>query len=100
MGTKSGACTVRSYRYLTMTIGDLGADVIKVERPEGDDTRHWGPPHPGEESTYFLSVNRNKRSIIIDLATEAGREEVCRLAREADVVVENFRPGVADRLDD
>lgn len=84
--------------YLTMLLGDLGAEVIKVERPEGDDTRGWGPPHFEGEATYFLAVNRNKRTLIADLAVERDRENVLRLAQQADVVVENFRPGVADRL--
>jgi len=82
-----------------MLLGDLGADVIKVERPQGgDDTRQWGPPFVGGESAYFLSVNRNKRSIAVDLTHPAGRQVVHRLAAVSDVVVENFRPGVADRL--
>ncbi|WP_338748701.1 CaiB/BaiF CoA transferase family protein [Janibacter alittae] len=84
--------------YLTMMLGDLGADVIKVERPEGDDTRGWGPPHFEGEATYFLAVNRNKRTLVADLRRERDREAVLRLAGRADVVVENFRPGVADRL--
>lgn len=84
--------------YLTMLLGDLGADVIKVERPEGDDTRGWGPPHFEGEATYFLSVNRNKRTLVADLRQEADLQGVLDLARTADIVVENFRPGVADRL--
>jgi crotonobetainyl-CoA:carnitine CoA-transferase CaiB-like acyl-CoA transferase len=84
----------------TMVLADLGAEVTKVERPSGgDETRAWGPPHDDSgESTYFQSVNRNKRSLVLDLATEAGRAEARRLAGEADVVVENFRPGVMERL--
>lgn len=89
--------------YLTMVLGDLGAEVVKVERPgKGDDTRSWGPPFVGpdsqQESTYFLSVNRNKRSIVVDLADPAERQLVEGLVRWADVLVENFRPGVMDRL--
>lgn len=84
--------------YLTMLLGDLGADVIKVERPEGDDTRGWGPPHFEGEATYFLAVNRNKRTVVADLGQQRDREAVLRLAQQADVVVENFRPGVAERL--
>lgn len=86
--------------FCTMNLGDLGARVIKVEEPGvGDETRQWGPPFTAEgESTYFLSMNRNKESVAIDLKSDAGRDEVRRLAREADVVVENFRTGVADRL--
>jgi crotonobetainyl-CoA:carnitine CoA-transferase CaiB-like acyl-CoA transferase len=85
--------------YATMTLADFGADVIKVEPPAGDDTRHWKPPvDAAGEATYFGSVNRNKRSVALDLATEAGLAEARRLAASADVVVENFRPGVMDRF--
>ncbi len=84
--------------YCTMILGDMGAEVIKVERPgPGDDLRHWGPPFmPDGESTYFLGVNRNKRSIVLDLKTEAGRNVARRLACKSDVVVENFLPGVME----
>ena len=89
--------------YATMILGDLGAEVIKVEQPEsGDDTRMWGPPFiatgEGRESTYFLSANRNKRSITIDMKDPLELDLIERLVRWADVVVENFRPGVMDRL--
>jgi len=85
--------------YCTMLLADLGADVIKVERPgEGDETRTWGPPYVGGESAYFLSINRGKRSVALDLARPEAQEALGRLARSAQVVVENFRPGVADRL--
>jgi crotonobetainyl-CoA:carnitine CoA-transferase CaiB-like acyl-CoA transferase len=90
--------------YAAMLLGDLGAEVIKVERPgTGDDTRHWGPPFVqaaggGAESTYFLSVNRGKRSVAIDLKDPDEREFVLALVRWADILVENFRPGVMDRL--
>lgn len=89
--------------YATMILGDLGAEVIKVEQPKsGDDTRMWGPPFiatsDGRESTYFLSANRNKRSITIDMKDPLERDLIERLVRWADVVVENFRPGVMDRL--
>jgi crotonobetainyl-CoA:carnitine CoA-transferase CaiB-like acyl-CoA transferase len=86
--------------FCTMQLGDLGADVIKVERPgEGDQTRGWHPPTYGKsgESTYYLSVNRNKRSVTLDLGTEGGQEVFRRLAREADVLVENFRVGTLER---
>ncbi|MET7394642.1 CoA transferase [Dactylosporangium sp. NPDC005572] len=84
----------------TMTLGDLGADVVKVERPgPGDDTRTWGPPYaPTGESTYFLSVNRNKRGLTLDLASPAGRDAALDLARRADVLVENFAPGTMERF--
>ncbi len=85
--------------YATMALGELGADVIKVERrPDGDETRQWGPPFVGGESAYFLGVNRNKRSIALDLRTPDDQELVRTLAVEwADVVVENFRPGTLER---
>ena len=84
----------------TMILGDLGADVIKVERPGvGDETRGWGPPFDERgESAYFLSVNRNKRSLAADLSLPADLEVVAELARGADVVVDNFRRGVLERL--
>jgi crotonobetainyl-CoA:carnitine CoA-transferase CaiB-like acyl-CoA transferase len=90
---------VLSGPFATMTLADLGADVVKVEQPgTGDDTRQWGPPFQGEEAAYFLSVNRNKRSLAVDLKSPEGLELVRELARRADVVVENFRPGTAARL--
>ena len=83
----------------TMLLADLGADVIKVERPEtGDDTRGWGPPFVGEDAAYFLSLNRNKRSVAFDLSTAQGAAAARRLALSADVVVENFRPGLMARF--
>jgi crotonobetainyl-CoA:carnitine CoA-transferase CaiB-like acyl-CoA transferase len=85
--------------YCTMLLADLGADVVKVERPgAGDDTRAWGPPYAGGEAAYFLALNRGKRSVAVDLARPEGQEVVQRLARSADVVVENFRAGTAERL--
>lgn len=85
--------------YCSMMLGDMGADVIKVERPNGgDDTRKWGPPFIEEESIYYLSINRNKRSMTLDLKTEAGRDILWQLIEEADVVLENFRPGAIARL--
>ncbi len=86
--------------YCSMMLGDLGADIIKVERPGvGDDTREWGPPFaaPGE-SAYFVCVNRNKRSITIDLKIPGGIELIKALARKSDVFLENFTPGTADSL--
>jgi crotonobetainyl-CoA:carnitine CoA-transferase CaiB-like acyl-CoA transferase len=85
--------------YCTMLLADLGADVVKVERPgAGDETRSWGPPFVDGVAAYFLSVNRGKRSVAIDLATSDGRTVAHELAAGADVVVENFRPGSAARL--
>ena len=84
--------------YATMVLADLGADVIKVEHPErGDDTRHWGPPFAGGESAYFLSVNRNKRSIALDLKAPEGLDKVKSLAAEADVLIENMRRGTLEK---
>jgi crotonobetainyl-CoA:carnitine CoA-transferase CaiB-like acyl-CoA transferase len=85
--------------FATMLLGDLGADVVKVERPgTGDDTRAWGPPFVDGDSAYYLAVNRNKRSVAIDLATPDGIATAKRLAAGADVLVENFKPGTMDRL--
>jgi len=85
--------------YCTMVLADLGADVIKVERPEGgDETRSWGPPFAGGEAAYYLSVNRNKRSCALDLSDEEGRGLALELCARADIVVENFKVGGADRL--
>ena len=79
----------------TMVLADLGADVIKIERPgQGDDTRSWGPPFVEGDAAYFLSINRNKRSIVLDLSDADDVELARRLVDRADVVVENFRPGV------
>jgi crotonobetainyl-CoA:carnitine CoA-transferase CaiB-like acyl-CoA transferase len=90
---------VLSGPYCTMQLGDLGAEVIKVERPvEGDDTRAFAPPYQGDEAAYFLSVNRNKKSITLDMKSEQGREVLWRLIEKSDVLVENFRPGAMDRL--
>ncbi|AIZ46321.1 formyl-CoA transferase [Deinococcus radiopugnans] len=88
--------------FCTMLLGDLGADVIKIEPPGGDDTRGWGPPFQesegGRESSYFLSVNRNKRSVELDLKTPEGMDNARQLIATSDVLVENFRPGTLERL--
>ncbi len=85
--------------YCTMLLGDFGADVIKVEEPQGgDELRALGPPFMGTESVFFLSVNRNKRSVTLDLKEAAAIKKVRALVRKVDVVVENFRPGVMERL--
>jgi hypothetical protein len=85
--------------YCTMTLGDLGARVIKIEEPgKGDDTRTWGPPFWGGISCYYLSVNRNKESVTLDLKAEGGRAVLWKLIERADVLVENFRPGTLERL--
>jgi formyl-CoA transferase len=103
-GPLSGTLVVDLSRALagphaTMMLGDLGARVIKIEAPgAGDDTRGWGPPFVGDESTYFLSANRNKESVALDLKAPADRALLLELVRRADVLVENFRTGVLDRL--
>src|SRR5580693_182793 len=90
--------------YCTMMMGDMGAEIIKVEDPGkgagsgGDDTRCWGPPFLGTESTYFLAVNRGKKSITLNLKSPGGLETAHRLAASSDVLVENFRPGAMQRL--
>jgi len=85
--------------YCTMMLADFGARVVKIESPDGgDDTRGWGPPFLGGESAYFLSVNRNKESVTLNLKHPRGAEILHRLLARADVLVENFRPGVMDRL--
>ncbi len=88
--------------HAAMMLGDMGARVIKVESPGGDDTRSWGPPFVGEpdarESTYFMSANRNKESIVLDLKADDDKDVLARLVARADVLMENFRTGVLDRL--
>lgn len=85
--------------YCTLMLADLGADVTKVESPfRGDDSRHWGPPNVGEDAAYFMAVNRNKRSVTLDLKDHADIATARALIADADVVVENWRPGTADRL--
>jgi crotonobetainyl-CoA:carnitine CoA-transferase CaiB-like acyl-CoA transferase len=90
---------VLSGPYCTMLLGDLGAEVIKVERPgEGDDTRAFAPPFQGDQAAYFLSINRNKKSITLDMKSERGKEILWRLVDLSDVLIENFRPGAMERL--
>ena len=85
--------------FCSMLLGDLGAEVIKIEIPgAGDDTRHWGPPFIGGESAYFLSVNRNKKSLTLNLTSDAGKNIFYELAAKCDVLLENFRPGVTEKL--
>jgi crotonobetainyl-CoA:carnitine CoA-transferase CaiB-like acyl-CoA transferase len=108
MGALDGITVVDLSRALAgphaaMMLGDLGARVIKVESPDGDDSRGYGPPfmtdaEGNQHSTYFLSCNRNKESIVLDLKTDDGRTVLTKLVEQADVLLENFRPGVLDRL--
>ncbi len=85
--------------YCTMFLGDLGAEVVKIEQPGvGDDTRGWGPPFAGGESAYFLCVNRNKQSLTVDLKSPEGISLIRRLAQRADVLIENFRPGAMEEF--
>ena len=81
-----------------MVLGDLGAEILKLEPPSGDDCRHWGPPFVAGESSYFLAVNRNKKSLCIDLKLAEGKEIARKLAAKADILIENFRPDILDRL--
>jgi crotonobetainyl-CoA:carnitine CoA-transferase CaiB-like acyl-CoA transferase len=96
--------TVLAGPYATMLLGDLGADVVKVEPPDGDATRGWGPPWVGDEAAgtrtaaYFLAVNRNKRALRLDIKTADGADVLRRLMSDADVLVENLRPGALERL--
>ena len=90
---------VLSGPYCTMQLGDLGAEVVKVEQPgKGDDTRAFAPPYQGSEAAYFLSVNRNKKSVTLDMKSDKGKEVLWRLIEKGDILVENFRPGAMDRL--
>ncbi|MDE0945102.1 MAG: CaiB/BaiF CoA-transferase family protein [Alphaproteobacteria bacterium] len=90
---------VLSGPFCTQTLGDMGAEVIKVEHPEGgDDTRAFAPPYQGDQSAYFLSVNRNKKSVTLNLKDDAAKEVLWQLIDTADIIVENFRPGAAKRL--
>jgi crotonobetainyl-CoA:carnitine CoA-transferase CaiB-like acyl-CoA transferase len=90
---------VLSGPYCTMQLADMGARVIKIEQPgRGDDTRGWGPPFLGAESAYFLSINRNKESLTLDLKQQGAQRILAQLLDRADVLVENFRPGTMDRL--
>jgi formyl-CoA transferase/CoA:oxalate CoA-transferase len=85
--------------YCTQALADAGADVVKIEEPgKGDDTRGWGPPFVNDQAVYFLSVNRGKRGVTLNLKAPGGREILWRLLETADVLIENFRPGTLDRL--
>ena len=83
--------------YCTQILADHGADVIKVEPPAGDEVRDWGPPFHEEDAAYFVGINRNKRSIGLDLASEGGRVVLMKMLESADVLIENFKPGTLDK---
>ena len=83
--------------YCTQILADHGADVIKVEPPAGDEVRDWGPPFHDEDAAYFVGINRNKRSIGLDLASEGGRIVLMKMLESADVLIENFKPGTLDK---
>ena len=85
--------------FCTLMLGDHGADVIKIEIPgSGDDTRHWGPPFIEGESAYFMSINRNKRSLTLNFKEDEAKEIFLKLSEDADAIVENFTPGVMERF--
>ena len=84
--------------WCAMVLGDLGADVIKIESPEGDDLRHFGPPFEKGERAYFMVAGRNKRSVIVDMKTDEGQALVRHLAVQADILVENFREGTLEKF--
>src|SRR6266851_1272639 len=101
-GAMTGLCVIDLTRvlggpYCTQILADHGADVIKVEPPAGDEVRDWGPPFHGEDAAYFVGINRNKRSIGLDLASEGGRAVLMKLLEGADVLIENFKPGTLDK---
>ena len=83
--------------YCTMILSDHGADVIKIEPPQGDEVRDWGPPFHGDDASYFIGVNRNKRAIALDIGKPAGRDVLLRLLDGADVLIENFKPGSMEK---
>src|SRR5579863_9047478 len=83
--------------YCTQMLGDHGADVVKIEPPQGDETRSWGPPFQGDAASYFIGVNRNKRGVALDLTRPEGRDVVLRLLESADVLIENFKTGTMER---
>ena len=83
--------------YATQSLGDLGAEILKIEPPAGDETRHF-PPYLGRESHYFLALNRNKKSVVIDLKQDEGKDLLKRLAAKSDILIENYRPGIMDKL--
>jgi crotonobetainyl-CoA:carnitine CoA-transferase CaiB-like acyl-CoA transferase len=92
------ATQVMAGPFCTLLLADMGADVIKIEKPDGDDSRRIGPPFIGGESAAYLGINRNKKSVVLDLRTDVGKNAFKRLAAQVDVVAENYRPGTMERL--
>ena len=84
--------------FATQLLADHGADVIKVEPPQGDEVRDWGPPFHDDDAAYYIGINRNKRSVGLDLSQQEGRDVLLSLLSEADVVIENFKPGSMEKL--
>src|SRR5687768_11154300 len=82
--------------FATQILADHGADVIKVEPPQGDEVRDWGPPFHGDDAAYFLGINRNKRALSLDLTNLEGRKVLMALLKDADVLIENFKPGTME----
>lgn len=97
-GIKIVDCTrVLGGPYCTQMLGDHGAEIIKIEPPQGDEVRDWGPPFHEGDASYFIGVNRNKKSVGLDLSKEEGKQVLLRLLEDADVLVENYKPGSMER---
>ena len=83
--------------YCAQVLGDHGAEIVKIEPPQGDEVRDWGPPFQDGDASYFIGINRNKRSLGLDLSRPEGREVLLRLLERADVLIENYKPGTLER---
>ena len=83
--------------YCTQLLGDHGAEIVKIEPPQGDEVRDWGPPFHDEDASYFIGVNRNKRSLALDLSGDAGKQVLLRMLEGADVLIENYKPGSMEK---
>ena len=83
--------------YATQILGDHGAEIVKIESAAGDEVRGWGPPFERDMASYFINVNRNKKSVVIDLSTDAGRGVLLRLLQDADVLIDNFKAGTLEK---
>src|SRR5579862_3132232 len=84
--------------YCTMILSDHGAEVIKVEPPQGDEVRDWGPPFHDDDASYFIGINRNKQAIALDISRPDGRKVLLRLLADADILIENFKPGTMEKF--